>query len=226
MEARTAIGLSLVAIGAGAVVAFEASAGQIDRTNPFYIGGAVIAVLGVTLLAWGLLAPTRSPEASPAVSGQAAGATVTAGRDAVLQQGGSNVVVQAGGNYYSTHPLGEDDDRVLVQAGPLDLSSLYRDHMTVEADRLFDRFKDHWMRVEGGVDNISDYRKWTTVTVGDPLKGESAHLNFADDEQRKRVLVKRKGEWIRALGRIDSASVFGVALEDCELDESGAHGTI
>jgi hypothetical protein len=223
-------GIGLLTLGGGGILAFEAnfaiSSATANRTNPAYVLAIFLAIAGVAILLWGVLRnerveapPTASDshqEGQDNVQAQASGGTAIAQR---AESGGRNVVVQAGGSYYETERVSAKDDRVIVRVTPKDLTKLYSDHMTVEADQLFGRFKGHWMRVRGAVENISDHETFTTVTVGSFFDRDVVTMYFTKEPQRSRVLVKQQGEEIRILGRIDKAGGFSVDLEDCEIEE-------
>lgn len=218
----TGLGVAFLAVGIGTLAAFEAPSGPSDQDNPLYLLAWVALLVGFACLVWGL-AKEGNQEPSPPLSGSARTVSssqqgtnnvqAAAGQDAVI--GDNNIL--AGGDVYLTEPVAPRDDRIEVKVSPEQITALYEDKMTVEADQLLKRFKDHWMKIEGRVGNISDHKHSTTIQIGSLADPPVLWLRFKDSRERQRAMVHRKGQVIRVLGRIDDASSTNLHLEDCEV---------
>ena len=75
------------------------------------------------------------------------------GRGSIAQTGDKSVLV-IGGDYHEAVSHVEKGRRV-VDASPRDLHAIYTgDYTSVQADQIFNLFKDKWMRVEGRVHDV------------------------------------------------------------------------
>jgi hypothetical protein len=225
--------VSGVGAGLGLTQGFVALALQLQDPTPnpslakgLWIGAAV--TLGATLIYW--LWPRRdhADETHSAAGTQDGSDNVQAvgGRDAIAQSGGKsiaqqgerNIVVEAGGTYYETKEHVEQD-RVIVDTTPEQVTKFYRDHVSLHADKLFTAVKGKWMRVAGNIDEMwGEPGKQYRLVLARKSDAPIVALAFDDPVSKERLDVLDRGSPIRAIGQIDEAHAIRVALINCELE--------
>ena len=110
-------------------------------------------------------------------------------------------------------------EKIIVDASPDFFMNLYRDKMSVQADRLFNSYVGKWLKVSGNVKNIIASQSGRTS------------LFFKMDDERKTLFLSFEKAWaekvtilsrdqkISALCQIERAEIFDLYLGNCELLE-------
>ncbi len=96
-------------------------------------------------------------------------------------------MVVTGGTYNEalvrTHK--EDDGRIFVNLTPEQLHNIYQNRLTIEADRIFDRYRGKWLRVTGTVDDIKSSLSGKTLLF---FQNPYVMMEFVDEEQKTESL--------------------------------------
>lgn len=144
---------------------------------------------------------------------------IVGGRDAIAQSGVRNVVVQEGGEYYEAKERKEGDEWV-VDIGPEVLIQIYRDHTTVQANRLFGAFKGKRMRVSGRLRDVSPVGERLSVSIDPDSCPEELLVGMFPKKAGDRLEALPRGSHMTLVGTIDRVYI-AVVLEDAELEEVG-----
>ncbi len=112
------------------------------------------------------------------------------------------------------------DKRIFVgeRITPKYLRDLFKDQTTVQAERVFEPFKGKWIRVWGTISDIHAHppRSVQVLIYEEPQAFSGLSLSF-NWEWNERLSIIARGEKIEAVGRIKSAHVNSLFLDDCEL---------
>lgn len=173
-----------IASFAGSIAAFGS-----DRT--ISLGLAAIAFITGVPGAFFLLRKETATPPREVVQKHVSGSPVAkTGDNAVVQQGGRNVVV-TGGTYNEalvrTHK--EDDGRIFVNLPPEQLCDIYQNRMAIEADRIFDRYRGKWLRLSGSVADINMAISGRTFLF---FQNPYVMMVFIDENQRESLCLARR----------------------------------
>lgn len=174
--------------------------------------GWVCAVLGaVALIGAAVVAARRrtdTPGAGTQAIAQATGAGSVSGN--VIQN--STVTVTTGAH-------GERSTRDVVKVTPEYLLGLFRQHTSIQAQRLIQPFLGQRMRVSGVIGDVSATSNFVSLVFGTDGHLDPRLRMYFDLEWADRLAVLPRGTQLTVVGRIDEVSKGGLELEDCELED-------
>jgi len=147
------------------------------------------------------------------------------------QSGNGNVQIQGQTvNVQGTISTGEEevpasrlsDGRILVDASPEYLVGLFKEHTSIQAEKLVEAFIGKWIRLSGPVGNVSARGEdKATVTFESNTLESAVVLMVFNGKQvvENHLRVLRKGDPITVIGQIRSVSSLFLDLENCELEK-------
>jgi hypothetical protein len=118
-----------------------------------------------------------------------------------------------------TTPL--EGPKQIVDVTPEELATLYKDHLTAQAERLAEPYIGKWMKISGQLWNLHKSSGGNSILV---IRGPGSgfwpilFLNFMP-EWESRVEVLRRDQNVSVVGKIDRISEDSLHLRDCELLE-------
>jgi tRNA_anti-like len=109
---------------------------------------------------------------------------------------------------------------------PKELTDLYRQHMTFQADKLAHDYLGKWMVISGVIDDISQCRKdgYYKVQFKNSIEAftkEGVVFMYFSNKWFDRLSVLKRGKKISVLGQIKSIEQIYISLDDCEIMEPG-----
>lgn len=124
---------------------------------------------------------------------------------------------------HARHPAEAETSarRVFVPLPPATVTQLYRDHMSIHADKLAAAYIGKWMRLPGKLDNVRDWHsgnKIVSLLHGSTGDDAEVVLIFADGHDVERLSVAARGDDIRFVGCVEYIDRTTVVLRDCELE--------
>jgi len=102
-------------------------------------------------------------------------------------------------------------DRVIVDVEPAYLLNLYKDHTSLQGQKLAEPYIGKWMQVSGPIGDVGN----GILTFANIEVTNGVYMMF--DKHAPSLAVLRKGQIITVLGRIDEIKRFDVTLVDCEI---------
>jgi len=117
-----------------------------------------------------------------------------------------------------------NDGRVIVDITPKELTGLYRDHMTLQADRLAQDYIEKWIMVSGVINDISPCKKDGYFKVQfsssiETISTEGIVIMYFSKKWFDNLSVLKRGKKISVLGKIKLIDQLYISLDDCELIE-------
>ncbi len=112
------------------------------------------------------------------------------------------------------------DQRIFVSESitPYSLMALYRDNMTIKADRLFADFIGKWMKLSGPLGDVSSSGDMLLVTFADdPMASLRIIFMRFGKEWLDRLAIIPKTQLITVECRIKNASSTSINFENCRL---------
>jgi len=212
---------------------------MIVSTAPVWIiAGA--ATVGLLYVFWPWLAtlfhktpPAEAQPTQPAVApAPAAGIAVRGGSDIRLERNvvtgyGTGIDVDnsqrliAAGNVVTAE---KNEERKWLTVDPKELTKLYKDNTSVQADKKVEPHKGRWMHVSGKIDSVRQVHElygggrevmfrvdWTDTN---PV----AYLMYFDEKWADGLDTKHPGDLIHVCGKIDSVATTLIVLRQCELE--------
>lgn len=111
-------------------------------------------------------------------------------------------------------------DRQFVQLTPQYVGGLFKTHTSREAQHLLADFVGKWMEVSGTVRDVSEYTNFVLVSLVDEHRDDfgipSIGLSFRG-HWRDQVATFRRGDPVRAVGRINALDNLRIDLDPCEI---------
>lgn len=167
------------------------------------IGFAVVGLAGAAW--WLMLGPEESASGGDVdVIASANQGSVAAGRDVV-------------GNTFNFAGEPALPSRV-IRVTPEFLTSLYKDHVTIQADRLTAAYINQWLRIAGTVNDVSGGERTYLLFLKEYGGGLAPMVMFVFDQSwADKLHLLRRGERVVVEGRIEAIRSGGVDLSSCEL---------
>lgn len=117
-------------------------------------------------------------------------------------------------------PVPQKAKRILLDKTPAEIVRPFKEHTTMQAERLVEAYLDRWIRVNGEFDDISaPVYEQAVVSFASSRRLILPHvfMYFSDDEAIRHLSTLRRGTPIKVEGRIARISAHEVVLQDCEL---------
>ena len=109
-------------------------------------------------------------------------------------------------------------ERIIVQKSPEDLTAIFHQHLSLQANSLAERFVGKWLRFSGVILDVYPPSGGTFHVV---LEGIPLFLIF-EEHWLDRASVLDRGESAQGVGRIRKIDSSFVTLEDCELESQAS----
>jgi hypothetical protein len=106
--------------------------------------------------------------------------------------------------------------KVLANASPAQLSALYQNHTTFDADKLAEAYIDTWVSISGTVYNVRVESTGEAALSVDGVEGVLLIYCVFAKEAKKQVSVYKKGVPVNIIGRINKIDRSSVSLVECE----------
>ena len=103
---------------------------------------------------------------------------------------------------------------------------------SLEADNAMRPYIGKWLKIEGVVRDVSDYRDIISIHLDLPETKEidlslgGISLRFKKDRWMQHIETIKKGDFVKAVGIIDRIDRWTMSLEDCELIEVKGKATM
>lgn len=115
-------------------------------------------------------------------------------------------------------------EREFVDVEPAYLLKLYKDHISVQADKLAGVYVGKWMKVSGRLGNVERFLNSWRVRFEFNLEesvrqGGDVSMFFDDEMQVDRLATLKRGDQITVVGQIKPMVAALLILEKCELAE-------
>jgi hypothetical protein len=105
-----------------------------------------------------------------------------------------------------------------VRLSLADLTKIYRDHTTIQAEKLAEPYIGGWLEVKGLVSNVTEDVFGGGYQVSLDIDHEYVYATFVEEAQEQLPQLQR-GEEVTILGRIARIDSYTLALEEAELLE-------
>lgn len=110
------------------------------------------------------------------------------------------------------------NNRIFLNAKPLELMQIYRKYPTIQADRLAEMYIGKWIQASGNLFDASrEYANKFSVTLFDHFSTESIFLDFEDKDSIERISVIPRGQHIEVVGKVREIRAYNLMLDECEL---------
>ena len=110
------------------------------------------------------------------------------------------------------------NSRIFTTVTPAYLTSLYKDNMTLQADKLFSDYAGKWMQLSGTLSDVAttdDFSGTVFVSVDDP--SSELWSMFFDASWRDRLSIIPKGDLISAECQIEKGNEWSAMFQHCKL---------
>jgi hypothetical protein len=113
-------------------------------------------------------------------------------------------------------------DRIIVNVSPEYLLNFFKEHTSIQAQKLVSAYVGKWMRLSGQVQDItSTYPDRIAVSFNPHPYVLHVVFMFFDEIWKDRLAILRRGDQITVVGQINDAGPNTVNLFHCELLDSG-----
>lgn len=178
------------------------------------MGGSIFAVIAI----WGLMTHTSVPlniaYASLAVT--FTWAAFLAWRKEALE--GARLQAALNAPHSAPQSLGyERPGRIFIDEKPAFLQQFFRDHTSVQAQKLLDPYLGKWFRpLSLTVQDINKYRSGYSVYGKTTEDNVGIHMKF-DERWSERISILRRGSVLSVIGQIVEADQLSLSLQECEI---------
>jgi hypothetical protein len=100
------------------------------------------------------------------------------------------------------------------------LSNFYREHTTMQANKMVEIYIGKWIKTSGSVRNVGDLDSYGILVFLEHIGFEPKFTLVFDKKWVDRLSVLRPGNPINVIGKIYEIHSGGARLVDCELIES------
>jgi hypothetical protein len=114
-------------------------------------------------------------------------------------------------------------ERIFVNVTPRELSNLFENHISFQAQKLVEPYLGKWLTVAGSVSDVGRVHngQWLIFIRNDMrnslrISGIQVALYFREDRSGRLPILSRDS-FITAVGRLVKVEVNSLSLEDCEL---------
>jgi hypothetical protein len=115
-------------------------------------------------------------------------------------------------------PPFESSSRLIVDVTPEYLMELFREHTSIQGQRLIEPYIGKWMRVSGLLGDVSNNEYFSQVVFEHrPRTFTALYMYFRQPDRSDRLSVLPRKTKLTVLGQIERVTSMEVHLDNCEL---------
>src|SRR5271155_2521408 len=121
------------------------------------------------------------------------------------------------------HLRSDSSERVFAETTPTEIAEIISAHSTIQAQKLLAPYRGQWLRIEGKIQDISEYDHGFSMVTIDSRRGEPEIIFFFTDRKvvERRLFGLKRGTHAVIVGQIDWMKFNDIALTNCELESVG-----